>query len=1002
MAGANINDFTNTNRYLSESSGNINSSENKLYQVIGNIYWQALQTQSNELNNILDKIHFCNDKCGRIINYCNTVINTYQQMDSNIEVSSQRLANNISIKKNNNKSSSKQKKQEEKSFFEKGWDEIKDFGNDIADTAAEVGDWIESKVEDAGEWINDVAEETGAAISSAFKSFVSDMSDVVDKVSDVAERCGATFCNFCTSFTWGLADFTEGMVDALDILGTSIISIGTGAYDIGNYAYSKITGKTFESVTKKRWEQSEEFVSQDITSYYEKKQENTEYVQWLKEKSYAYEDVKNVSKIFGGISGAVMGSWLTGALGIATELGQKGLSILGGIFMGSSSLGSSTEKAWNEGASIGEGLAYGGINALFDGASYVVGAKLGQTVVGGGTSILSKIGTAFFRVGTDSADGFISSFGQTLFQKIYKDESLSEIFAENGGWKSVIVNTAIAGGLSSISTIFDIKNDNLKDQKTSFEVDTDSSPTMTKLSLDEQIEKANIEIEKGHFVSIDIDSIDDISYNDIKKIKDPSQILYRLKDGTILNESQLIDRKVNKFNSIISEDNFKSRYTTAIDDTAELTQEQINEDLMKTYRKIQEEFNYYKNIKSDSNYIYGLKTIDYYKKHGYTLEEIKSITGLDVDGYIRFEDGYKDTKFRYNAYMKRDNQYYVDTNSEIVPNRLDDWLCNFDEYGVDQGVFKELTVYRDRITGEEYSYYDVKRMERYSDARLNNIDKYCTEEYAKLKTKLINNGYSKRDAAIIINGVDSIGACSYASAANEIFNAYKYNPEKFYKDFGFSMYIQRNGKTTLNSSELILDMYITVNDTKYGGKLISNNKVIDITDDVDLYNRNTMNSKNQQYLATMTKGRNEEAINNYLKSKKINLRYKSEILFSRDFLGTHGYTGEYSYDDVIEIARKVQAEIDANKNISMAIANNDFSEIRMIPLDDKSAYQSTDNWNEGGSHSIFVTAATKDGYIVSSWGGRYLIPYEDLTDGASYNITISEITKSLGFIRKKI
>ena len=62
----------------------------------------------------------------------------------------------------------------------------------------------------------------------------------------------------------------------------------------------------------------------------------------------------------------------------------------------------------------------------------------------------------------------------------------------------------------------------------------------------------------------------------------------------------------------------------------------------------------------------------------------------------------------------------------------------------------------------------------------------------------------------------------------------------------------------------------------------------------------------------------------------------------------------------------------------------------MYNLHNKLEITSTSNWNEGGGHAVFVTGINKKGFIVSSWGNKYLIKYDDLKVG-NFNLVATEI-----------
>lgn len=132
----------------------------------------------------------------------------------------------------------------------------------------------------------------------------------------------------------------------------------------------------------------------------------------------------------------------------------------GTAFTGIAGIGRGSDTSWNDGASLTEGLLVGGIQGFVDSLSYFAGVKLGNVTLGNGTSILSKIKTYIFRVSADSTDGFVNAIIQTPIQRIYKEDSIGDIFKSNGGWKNVLATTILAGGFSALFQGIDIKNNN--------------------------------------------------------------------------------------------------------------------------------------------------------------------------------------------------------------------------------------------------------------------------------------------------------------------------------------------------------------------------------------------------------------------------------------------------------------------------------------------------------------------------------------------------------------
>ena len=98
------------------------------------------------------------------------------------------------------------------------------------------------------------------------------------------------------------------------------------------------------------------------------------------------------------------------------------------------------------------------------------------------------------------------------------------------------------------------------------------------------------------------------------------------------------------------------------------------------------------------------------------------------------------------------------------------------------------------------------------------------------------------------------------------------NPELFEELFGFPMYkTTKNGKKILNSNELLLDMYLYVNDTRNGGNLIhknsnSNTYIFNHSDSIDVFGRLMLDTEQQVCMSTSA-GSNNEVLSSYLNAK---------------------------------------------------------------------------------------------------------------------------------------
>ncbi len=246
---------------------------------------------------------------------------------------------------------------------------------------------------------------------------------------------------------------------------------------------------------------------------------------------------------------------------------------------------------------------------------------------------------------------------------------------------------------------------------------------------------------------------------------------------------------------------------------------------------------------------------------------------------------------------------------------------------------------------------------------------YLAEKVAK------KYGLSFYDSTILIKGIDvKAGVCTYAAAANEIFSYYIDNPAKFANDFGFSMFKEVNGVKTLNTEELIMDLYFFVNHENNGGRLIKSvvgnkNKLTNeaiITDN----GVNVLNSHNQVYLSFF-EGENGYTLNKYLKSKDINLEYSSHVIVSN-------FADSSCPLKTISSAKSIiNKEIASGNTLIINYRTVDDKNITMINLSG-GPNVSTKTWGEGSGHAVFITRVLNDGFEVSSWGQKYKIKFSEL------------------------
>ena len=309
-------------------------------------------------------------------------------------------------------------------------------------------------------------------------------------------------------------------------------------------------------------------------------------------------------------------------------------------------------------------------------------------------------------------------------------------------------------------------------------------------------------------------------------------------------------------------------------------------------------------------------------------------------------------------------------------------------YGVDQGGIKNLCEYY--LDGKRYSYKKMKEI--VNDAKKNgyaipSFEKVpIQKEYFELKDKLVTKGFTEDQASIILSSIDDVGACSYAAKANSIFYKFSKNPELFEELFGFPMYkTTKNGKKILNSNELLLDMYLYSNDTRNGGNLIlknsnSNTYIFNHSDSIDVFGRLMLDTEQQVCMSTSA-GSNNEVLSSYLNAKELD--WDSYVLIennSNNVLSNNEFN-KYIYH--------INESIKEGKAIQLNLFSSG-TEIRMINSQNITEY-TTKSWGEDGGHAVFITGMKKEGFLVSSWGKEYLIPFYDLQNGGRFTIMIDDV-----------
>ena len=343
---------------------------------------------------------------------------------------------------------------------------IENIKDNIGDFLESTGDFFSETACDIGEGINSIVDKIDTGWNDIKDHWDQNIAPLVieggEQIGTFLERTSATIGTSATSIVEGVLGVGESLIDFLVLAGTTGATAITGIIDLGQALGGLLTGNDWDSLTKKMWDQTKDFVSiEGVKTAFDDMYENTAYGKWLKENSYAFDTVRGIGNGVGYTAGIVGLSILT--------FGGAG-SILGGeVAIGSTQLAATaggiglskgTESSWADGAGILEGLAYGGASGVWEGIQYFLGAKIGGlNLFGEGGKFLTNLGAeeiktkiinSLGRVVLDGADGGIEGFIQPMLGSIYKDGNYSELFNEYGGWQNVLTQATVGSIMSSI------------------------------------------------------------------------------------------------------------------------------------------------------------------------------------------------------------------------------------------------------------------------------------------------------------------------------------------------------------------------------------------------------------------------------------------------------------------------------------------------------------------------------------------------------------------------
>lgn len=255
----------------------------------------------------------------------------------------------------------------------------------------------------------------------------------------------------------------------------------------------------------------------------------------------------------------------------------------------------------------------------------------------------------------------------------------------------------------------------------------------------------------------------------------------------------------------------------------------------------------------------------------------------------------------------------------------------------------------------------------------------------------------KSEIARYLQGIDSTGACSYASVLNDLYMAFYGKEDLFKKIFGYDMFREINGNKIINDVFILSDFYTYVNywnESIFKKDLFGNFHYV------------AKDHSNQFYITNSLNGVDVNFINSFINYKiaccnnpSIKQEYKdykaSSVLLVRDLIYPDSLLSQdRTSNDVlknmiinaIEQGRGLELGVTVdfvnNKNFVMYKFNSKTGNFD-IPFSSVSWRNS--NLESGLSeakryagHSMAITGVLNDGVIVASWGSKYYIPFSEM------------------------
>jgi len=679
-----------------------------------------------------------------------------------------------------------------------------------------------------------------------------------------------------------------------------------------------------------------------------------------------------------------------------------------------------------------KGAMYGVANGVWEGVQWYVGGKLGSWTLKGA----SQLATSAIRVGVDTAFNGIDTVFRTAMDSVTYGNTWNESWQSQGGWQSVLTSIGVGLISSAGGEVFD----NIKINK-AIDIDVNNQ-TITNIMDSEHGFQLNEDDLGGFFkakhkqgffsdeqINNMLESVNSKGYIDentgrfLKSLFEDENSTIYIKTINSKDANSIMDEGIRCLGSTTSGygDIPKNISDINLDNTVtNVTDGGLYELITR--------------LKGANGLSQGGNPID-----GAIIIKVPKDT--PIENIFKYNDklGLYNIDPKYNVgFIGCDSNGVLDsskipnTGKKVVPEATNSaptaptftnvdenirqnisnrgWTSDTDyrfqyqegitgSYGCDQGAFRNL-MYFQKPDGTLIPYNSLEYQKCIAQGIP--LSKKATKEYFEMKNYFINKyNMSNRDASTLLGALDSVGACSYASEVNDLIAFYSANSTRLYEfetTFGFPLYKQNSaGVLELNTDLLLADMFLFNNHYSNGGNFFYTDVGMNTRVDYNNIARDTngyasINDGDLQKYMMQANGMQEQAINAYLKSKGSNYQYTSGCLNQCQSTAywdgqKYIYYGQsYSNEIMQGILDNSYYLMQNDYELQLYVSATENASIRFIDMDANQVYLSTSNWKEGGAHAVKITGMISEGFIVSSWGKRLVIPFVDLQQSGAFTI----------------